>query len=63
VRQHNPCLGHCPGQHKVLIRSTLQEIVRLLEKQDNLAEFFTKKILAAQIHKNPYFCLHGDHKY
>lgn len=42
-------------QHKVLVLSTLQEIVRLLEKQDDLAEFFTKKVKAAQIHKNPYF--------
>jgi len=42
-------------QHKVLVLSTLQEIVRLLEQQDDLAEFFTKKVQAAQIHKNPYF--------
>ncbi|MEB2540099.1 restriction endonuclease [Burkholderia cenocepacia] len=42
-------------QHKVLILSTLQEIVRLLEQQDDLEEFLTKKVQAAQIHKNPYF--------
>lgn len=48
-------------QHKVLILSTLQEIVRLLEKEDDLAEFFIKKAQAAQIHKNPYFRPHGDH--
>ena len=30
-------------QHKVLILSTLQELVHLLEQQDDLAEFFTKK--------------------
>jgi len=42
-------------QHKVLILSTLQEIVRLLEQQEDLAEFLTKKVQAAQIHKNPYF--------
>jgi restriction system protein len=48
-------------QHKVLILSTLQEIVRLLEQQDDLAEFFTKKVQAAQIHKNPYFRPHDGH--
>jgi restriction endonuclease Mrr len=45
-------------QHKVLILSTLQELVHLLEQQDDLAEFFTKKVQAAQIHKNPYFRPH-----
>jgi restriction endonuclease Mrr len=47
-------------QHKVLVLSTLQEIVYLLEQQDDLAEFFTKKVQAAQIHKNPYFRPHGN---
>lgn len=42
-------------QHKILILSTLQEIVYLLNQQDDLAEFFAKKIQVAQIHKNPYF--------
>ena len=37
-----------------------QEVVRLLEQQDDLTEFFTKKVQAAQIHKNPYFCPHGS---
>jgi restriction endonuclease Mrr len=46
-------------QHKVLILSTLQEIVRLLEQQDDLEEFMTKKVQAAQIHKNPYFQPYG----
>lgn len=45
-------------QHKVLILSTLQEIVRLLEQQDDLAGFLTSKVQAAQIHKNPYFQPH-----
>lgn len=45
-------------QHKVLVLSTLQEIVRLLEQQDDLTAFFTKKVQAAQIHKNPYFRPH-----
>lgn len=47
-------------QHKVLILSTLQEIVRLLEQQDDLVEFLTKKLQAAQIYKNPYFRPHDD---
>jgi restriction system protein len=42
-------------QHKVLVLSTLEEILRLLEQQDDLGEFFTRKVQAAQIHKNPYF--------
>ncbi|MEX3973554.1 restriction endonuclease [Paraburkholderia caribensis] len=45
-------------QHKVLILSTLQEIVCLLEQQDDLAAFLAKKVHAAQIHKNPYFRPH-----
>lgn len=47
-------------QQKVLVLSTLQEIVRLLEQQDDLAAFFAKKIQAAQIHKNPYFRPHDS---
>ncbi|WP_454693194.1 restriction endonuclease [Achromobacter aegrifaciens] len=47
-------------QHKVLVLSTLQEIVRLLEQQADLSEFFTKKVQAAQIHKNPYFFPHDS---
>ena len=46
--------------HKVLVLTTLQEIVRLLERQDDLAGFFIKKVQAAQIHKNPYFCPFED---
>jgi restriction system protein len=42
-------------QHKVIVLATLQEIVRLLEREGDLADFFVKKIQAAQIHKNPYF--------
>ncbi|AXQ31056.1 restriction endonuclease [Solimonas sp. K1W22B-7] len=45
-------------QHKILILSTLQEIVHLLERQDDLGEFLVKKVQAAQIHKNPYFRPH-----
>lgn len=47
-------------QHKVLILSTLQEIVHLIERQDDLAAFLAKKIQAAQINKNPYFQPHAD---
>jgi restriction system protein len=47
-------------QHKTLVLVTLQEIVRLLEQQDDLAEFVTKKVQAAQIHKNPYFRPHDE---
>lgn len=34
----------------------LKAIVRLREQQDDLSEFFTKKVQAAQIYKTPYFC-------
>lgn len=47
-------------QQKVLVLATLQEIIRLLEFQDDLAEFFTKKVQAAQIHKNPYYRPHDE---
>lgn len=47
-------------QHKVLVLATLQEIVRLLEQKDDLGQFFSKKVQAAQIHKNPYFGPHDD---
>ena len=42
-------------QQKVIVLVTLQEIVRLLEQQGDLADFLLKKVQAAQIHKNPYF--------
>lgn len=42
-------------QHKIIALTTLQEIVRLIEQQGELADFFMKKVQAAQIHKNPYF--------
>lgn len=34
----------------------LKTIVRLLKQQDDLSEFFTKKVRATQIYKAPYFC-------
>lgn len=40
-------------QHKVLVLTTLHEIVQLLERQGELADFFSSKVQAAQIHKNP----------
>jgi hypothetical protein len=44
-------------QQKVLILATLQELVLVLERQLELVEFFTKKIHAAQMKKNPYLKL------
>jgi len=34
----------------------LKTIVHLLKQQDDVSEFFTKKVRAAQIYKAPYFC-------
>lgn len=42
-------------QHKLIALSHLQEIVQLLDRQEDLAEFIWKKVQAAQIHRNPYF--------
>lgn len=42
-------------QHKVVVLANLQELVRLLESEADLAELLTKKVQAAQIHRNPYF--------
>jgi restriction system protein len=42
-------------QHKLITFVHLEEIVRVLEYQDDLAEFLQKKIDAALIDKNPYF--------
>lgn len=44
-------------QHKTLVLVTLNEIVRLLEQQNDLAEFFKAKVQAAQMDKNPYLRL------
>jgi len=41
-------------QHKVIVLCTLQEIVMLLERKDDLKEFMKKKVHAAIIDKNPY---------
>ena len=40
---------------RVIILSELREIVRLLDSESDLAEFFRKKIRAAVIDKNPYY--------
>jgi len=37
----------------------LQEIVQLLEREDDLAEFFRKKVRAAVIDKNPHYRVYG----
>ena len=42
-------------QQKILVLVTLDELVRLLERQDELDNFLLKKVKAAQIHKDPYF--------
>lgn len=42
-------------QHKLVVFVHLEEIVRVLEAQAELADFLEQKINAAQIHKNPYF--------
>lgn len=42
-------------QHKLMALVTLEELVRVLEDQADLAEYLTKKMQAAQIHKNPFF--------
>ena len=42
-------------QQKILVMATLEEIVRLLERQDELDDFLLKKVRVAQIHKDPYF--------
>jgi restriction endonuclease Mrr len=42
-------------QHKIISLIHLQEIVHLLERYEDLTDFFLKKVHAAQIHKNPYF--------
>jgi restriction endonuclease Mrr len=40
---------------KILILTTLQEIVIILEEQSDLENFFIQKADAALIHKNPYY--------
>jgi hypothetical protein len=37
------------------VLTTLQELVRVLEGQADLADFFVKKVQAAVTHKNPCF--------
>lgn len=41
-------------QHKLIALAHLDEFVRLLDQEGDLKEFLTKKIDAAQLHKNPY---------
>ncbi len=42
-------------QHKVIVLAHLDEFVRLLDSEGDLQVFLTKKMDAAQTHKNPYF--------
>jgi len=43
----------------VVVLCTLQDIVQLLERNDNVADFFRKKVRAAVIDKNPHYCIYG----
>ncbi len=42
-------------QHKLIALAHLDEFVRLLDAEGDLKSFLTKKLDAAQMHKNPYF--------
>lgn len=42
-------------QQKILVLATLAELVHVLEQKVELAEYWEKKINAAQLHKNPHF--------
>ena len=42
-------------QHKLVALIQLNELVQLLERGDELSDFLTAKVNAAQIHKNPFF--------
>lgn len=42
-------------QQKILVLGTLVELVHVLEQKLELAEYWEKKIHAAQLHKNPNF--------
>jgi restriction system protein len=42
-------------QQKVVVLATLEELVRVLDQQDELSEFWDKKVQAAQMYKSPYF--------
>lgn len=51
-----PAISQCKEalQSKVVILCTLQELVMLLERRDNLIEYIQNKVRAAITHKNPY---------
>ena len=42
-------------QHKVIVLTGLQEIIRCLEQRGDLVDLLQKKVHAAQIHKTPHF--------
>jgi hypothetical protein len=52
-----PAISVCRDflQQKVLALTTLHELVRVLENQGDLEGFLSKKIQAAQIHKDPFY--------
>lgn len=42
-------------QHKLVVLCHLQELVLVLEREQELADFLNQKVQAAVIHRNPYF--------
>lgn len=47
-------------QQKLMVLTSLQEIVRALDQEAALGEFLQSKVEAAITHKNPYFRPHGS---
>jgi restriction system protein len=43
----------------VVVLTGLQEIVKLLEREDDLAEFLRAKVRAAVVDKNPHHLVYG----
>lgn len=44
--------------HKVIVLGTLQELVKLLEREGDLTELIRRKVQAAVLDKKPYFEIH-----
>ncbi len=51
-----PAISTCKDalQHKVVVLCTLEEIVRLLERQSDLGSFLNQKVEAALLERNPF---------
>ncbi len=56
-----PAIATCKDAlaQRVVVLCKLQEIVQLLERADDLAEFLKKKVRAAVIDKNPHHLVYG----